>query len=125
MRSVNRDSVRFRTQWARYRRQLKAAYRLFEAGRGTAEVARVTGVSYERAKGWHDEYRTGKLICRIAKGAATARMLTDPMIRSYRLRRAGFSIEAISEFCGYSVSDIRRFIQKVEEMIERAFEGEF
>lgn len=125
MRGVNRDSVRFRTQWARYRRQLKAAYRLFEAGRGTAEVARSTGVSYDKAKGWHDEYRTGKLICRIAKGAATARMLTDPMIRSYRLRQAGFTIEMISQLCGYPASDIRRFIKSVEEMIERAFEGEF
>lgn len=125
MRSVNRDSVQFRVQWARYRSQLKTAYRLFEAGRGTADVARITGVSYDRAKTWHEEFRTGKLICRIAKGAATARMLNDPMIRSYRLYREGFAVEVISGLCGYPVSDIKRFITNVEEMIERAFNDEF
>lgn len=52
-------------------------------------------------------------------------MLNDPMIRSYRLYREGFAVEVISELCGYPVSDIKRFITNVEEMIERAFNDEF
>lgn len=125
MAKINRDSVTFHEGWVKYRNQLKQAYRLFDAGVSIKETAQKVGISYDRARTWHYEYLSGRMLCRIAKGAKTRRMLTDPRIRSYQLKLVGFCTKDIASMCGYPESDIKRFIAEVEEMIQKAFEGEF
>lgn len=118
MRGKDLNSIMGYERWLAHRKLIRNAYFMYRDGHPPATVYKVLGIKYDTAKQWYEEYLTGRLLLRLAKGTDNRNLFNDPRLRCWLLVYKGFSLEDIAKNYGVNKTHVIRWMKRGAEMIE-------
>lgn len=118
------DSFRYRKQWIEHRRLMREAYFLYQQRCKISFVARRLNIKYDTAKQWHDEYKTGRLLLRLAKGTQNRAMFADPCLNCWLLVYKGCTLDDLMQRYRVNKTHVIKWMRRGAEMIEWGLEDD-